>query len=83
MARGSAASAATREPGAFTSPKVIAPVGQASMQAGTTTPSAKWSLAFPSRVAALAVDPRAMRLLDALGVKPSISYLAKVRNDKA
>jgi Fe-S-cluster-containing dehydrogenase component/anaerobic selenocysteine-containing dehydrogenase len=36
-----------------------------------------------SRVAALAADPRAMRLLDALGVKPSISYLAKVRNDKA
>jgi Fe-S-cluster-containing dehydrogenase component/anaerobic selenocysteine-containing dehydrogenase len=36
-----------------------------------------------SRVAALAADPRAMRLLDALGVKPSVSYLAKVRNDKA
>jgi Fe-S-cluster-containing dehydrogenase component/anaerobic selenocysteine-containing dehydrogenase len=36
-----------------------------------------------SRVAALAADPRAMRLLDAIGVKPSISYLAKVRNDKA
>ena len=36
-----------------------------------------------SRVAALASDPRAMRLLDALGVKPSFSYLAKVRNDKA
>jgi Fe-S-cluster-containing dehydrogenase component/anaerobic selenocysteine-containing dehydrogenase len=36
-----------------------------------------------SRVAALAADPRAMRLLDAVGVKPSISYLAKVRNDKA
>ncbi len=36
-----------------------------------------------SRVAALAADPRAMRLLDALGVKPSISYLSKVRNDKA
>ena len=36
-----------------------------------------------SRVAALARDPRAMRLLDAVGVKPSISYLAKVRNDKA
>ena len=35
------------------------------------------------RVAALAADPRAMRLFDALGVKPSISYLAKVRNDKA
>jgi molybdopterin-containing oxidoreductase family iron-sulfur binding subunit len=36
-----------------------------------------------SRVAALATHPRAMRLLDALGVKPSISYLTKVRNDKA
>jgi Fe-S-cluster-containing dehydrogenase component/anaerobic selenocysteine-containing dehydrogenase len=36
-----------------------------------------------SRVAALAADPRAMRLLDALGVKPSVSYLARVRNDKA
>ncbi len=36
-----------------------------------------------SRVAALAAGPRAMRLLDAVGVKPSISYLAKVRNDKA
>jgi molybdopterin-containing oxidoreductase family iron-sulfur binding subunit len=36
-----------------------------------------------SRVAALAGNPRAMRLLDALGVKPSISYLTKVRNDKA
>jgi molybdopterin-containing oxidoreductase family iron-sulfur binding subunit len=36
-----------------------------------------------SRVAALAASPRAMRLLDALGVKPSISYLTKVRNDKA
>jgi Fe-S-cluster-containing dehydrogenase component/anaerobic selenocysteine-containing dehydrogenase len=36
-----------------------------------------------SRVAALASDPRAMRLLDAVGVKPSVSYLAKVRNDKA
>jgi Fe-S-cluster-containing dehydrogenase component/anaerobic selenocysteine-containing dehydrogenase len=36
-----------------------------------------------SRVAALAADPRAMKLLDALGVKPSVSYLAKVRNDKA
>ncbi len=35
-----------------------------------------------SRVAALAADPRAMRLLDALGVKPSISYLTKVRHDK-
>jgi molybdopterin-containing oxidoreductase family iron-sulfur binding subunit len=36
-----------------------------------------------SRVAALAADPRAMRLLDAVGVKPSISYLTKVRHDKA
>ena len=36
-----------------------------------------------SRVAALAAGPRAMRLLDALGVKPSISYLTKVRHDKA
>ncbi len=36
-----------------------------------------------TRVAALAAHPRAMRLLDALGVKPSISYLTKVRNDKA
>ncbi len=36
-----------------------------------------------SRVAALAAGPRAMRLLDALGVRPSISYLTKVRHDKA
>jgi molybdopterin-containing oxidoreductase family iron-sulfur binding subunit len=36
-----------------------------------------------SRVAQLAAHPRAMRLLDALGVKPSISYLTKVRHDKA
>ena len=36
-----------------------------------------------SRVRALAGSPRAMRLLEALGVKPSISYLTKVRNDKA
>lgn len=36
-----------------------------------------------SRVAALSADPRAMRLLEAVGVKPSISYLARVRNDKA
>jgi Fe-S-cluster-containing dehydrogenase component/anaerobic selenocysteine-containing dehydrogenase len=36
-----------------------------------------------SRVAALAAHPRAMRLLDALGVKPSVSYLTKVRNDQA
>jgi molybdopterin-containing oxidoreductase family iron-sulfur binding subunit len=35
-----------------------------------------------SRVAALAAGHRAMRLLDAIGVKPSISYLARVRNDK-
>jgi molybdopterin-containing oxidoreductase family iron-sulfur binding subunit len=36
-----------------------------------------------SKVAALAASPRAMKLLDSLGVKPSISYLTKVRNDKA
>jgi Fe-S-cluster-containing dehydrogenase component/anaerobic selenocysteine-containing dehydrogenase len=36
-----------------------------------------------SRVAALSSDPRAMRLLEAVGVKPSVSYLARVRNDKA
>jgi Fe-S-cluster-containing dehydrogenase component len=36
-----------------------------------------------SKVAALAAHPRAMRLLDALGVKPSVSYLTKVRNDQA
>ena len=36
-----------------------------------------------SKVAALAEDPRAMRLLEALNVKPSVSYLTKVRNDKA
>ena len=36
-----------------------------------------------SKVAALSAHPRAMRLLDALGVKPSISYLTTVRNDKA
>jgi len=36
-----------------------------------------------SRVAALASHPRAMRLLEATGVKPSISYLTKVRHDKA
>jgi molybdopterin-containing oxidoreductase family iron-sulfur binding subunit len=36
-----------------------------------------------STVAAQAAHPRAMRLLDAIGVKPSISYLTKVRNDKA
>ena len=36
-----------------------------------------------SRVRSLSASPRAMRLLEALGVKPSISYLTKVRNDKA
>jgi molybdopterin-containing oxidoreductase family iron-sulfur binding subunit len=36
-----------------------------------------------SRVAALAAHPRAMKLLEATGVKPSISYLTKVRHDKA
>jgi molybdopterin-containing oxidoreductase family iron-sulfur binding subunit len=36
-----------------------------------------------SRVRSLAGSPRAMRLLEALGVEPSISYLTKVRNDKA
>ena len=36
-----------------------------------------------SRVAELSKSPRAMKLLDSLGVKPSISYLTKVRNDKA
>ena len=36
-----------------------------------------------SKVAALAAHPRAMRLLEAIGVKPSVSYLTKVRNDKA
>jgi molybdopterin-containing oxidoreductase family iron-sulfur binding subunit len=36
-----------------------------------------------SRVRALSGSPRAMRLLEALGVSPSISYLTKVRNDKA
>ena len=36
-----------------------------------------------SQVAALAAHPRAMRLLEAVNVKPSISYLTKVRNDKA
>ena len=36
-----------------------------------------------SRVAALASSPRAMKLLDSVGVKPSVSYLTKVRNDKA
>ena len=36
-----------------------------------------------SRASKLARAPRAMRLLDAVGVKPAISYLTKVRNDKA
>ncbi|MBW2456622.1 MAG: 4Fe-4S dicluster domain-containing protein [Deltaproteobacteria bacterium] len=36
-----------------------------------------------SRVAALAKSPRAMRLLELIGVKPAISYLTKVRNDDA
>jgi molybdopterin-containing oxidoreductase family iron-sulfur binding subunit len=36
-----------------------------------------------SRVRSLSGSPRAMRLLEALGVEPSISYLTKVRNDKA
>lgn len=36
-----------------------------------------------SQVAALAASPRAMKLLEALNVKPSVSYLTKVRNDKA
>ncbi len=36
-----------------------------------------------SRVRSLSASPRAMRLLEALGVLPSISYLTKVRNDKA
>ncbi|MFN7917320.1 MAG: 4Fe-4S dicluster domain-containing protein [Vicinamibacterales bacterium] len=36
-----------------------------------------------SRVSAQASSPRAMRLLDSVGVKPAISYLTKVRNDKA
>ena len=35
-----------------------------------------------SRIAKLAKDPRAMRLLELTGVKPSISYLTKVRNEK-
>jgi Fe-S-cluster-containing dehydrogenase component len=36
-----------------------------------------------SKVAALAKSPRAMRLLELVGVKPAISYLTKVRNDKS
>jgi Fe-S-cluster-containing dehydrogenase component/anaerobic selenocysteine-containing dehydrogenase len=35
-----------------------------------------------TQVAKLAESPRAMRLLEAIGVKPVISYLTKVRNDK-
>jgi Fe-S-cluster-containing dehydrogenase component len=35
-----------------------------------------------SRVAALKAEPRAMRLLDVLGVKPAIAYLTKVWNDE-
>jgi molybdopterin-containing oxidoreductase family iron-sulfur binding subunit len=36
-----------------------------------------------SKVYALTKSPRAMRLLDLVGVKPAISYLTKVRNDKS
>ena len=36
-----------------------------------------------SEVSALARSPRAMKLLEMTGVKPAISYLTKVRNDKA
>jgi molybdopterin-containing oxidoreductase family iron-sulfur binding subunit len=36
-----------------------------------------------ARVTAQASHPRAMKLLEAVGIKPSISYLTKVRNDKA
>ena len=35
-----------------------------------------------SEVSALASSPRAMKLLEMTGVKPSVSYLTKVRNDK-
>ncbi|HUU36296.1 MAG TPA: 4Fe-4S dicluster domain-containing protein [Vicinamibacterales bacterium] len=38
--------------------------------------------ASASRVAAQAAHPRAMKLLESVGVKPSVSYLTKVRNDK-
>ena len=34
-----------------------------------------------SQVNSLSKDPRAMRLLEAIGVKSIISYLTKVRND--
>ncbi|MEO8682051.1 MAG: hypothetical protein ABI665_23595, partial [Vicinamibacterales bacterium] len=36
-----------------------------------------------SRIAAAAAAPRAMKLLEGIGVKPSISYLTRVRNDQA
>jgi molybdopterin-containing oxidoreductase family iron-sulfur binding subunit len=36
-----------------------------------------------SRLARLAGEPRAMRLLESTGVKPVVSYLTKVRNDLA
>jgi molybdopterin-containing oxidoreductase family iron-sulfur binding subunit len=36
-----------------------------------------------ARVGALTHAPRAMRLLEATGVEPAISYLTKVRNDNA
>ncbi len=36
-----------------------------------------------AKVAALAAHPRAMKLLESVGVKPAVSYLTKVRNDKA
>ena len=36
-----------------------------------------------SEVSALARSPRAMKLLEMTGVKPAISYLTKVRNDKS
>jgi molybdopterin-containing oxidoreductase family iron-sulfur binding subunit len=36
-----------------------------------------------SRVSAVRKDPRAMRLLESIGVKPVVSYLTKVRNDNA
>ena len=42
MARGSAANRVVFELGSFRSPKVIAPVGQDSMQAGITAPSASF-----------------------------------------
>jgi len=36
-----------------------------------------------SKIAKLEKDPRAMKLLELTGVKPAISYLTKVRNDKS